>query len=65
MRYRPGMPLVLRGLSCEIEPGLKSALVGRTGAGKSSILNALFRLVEIEAGGAVCIDGVEDRKRDG
>ena len=59
MRYRPGMPLVLRGLSCEIEPGLKSALVGRTGAGKSSILNALFRLVEIEAGGAVCIDGVD------
>ncbi len=43
MRYRPEMPLVLRGISFNVEGGAKVGLVGRTGSGKSSILLALFR----------------------
>lgn len=58
MRYRPEMPLVLRGVSFNVLPGHKVGLVGRTGSGKSSILLALFRMVEPEAG-TVVIDGVD------
>lgn len=45
MRYRPGLPLVLRGVSFEIGAGEKVGLVGRTGSGKSSLFLALFRWV--------------------
>jgi ABC-type multidrug transport system fused ATPase/permease subunit len=58
MRYRPELPLSLHNLDLHIEPGLKSALVGRTGAGKSSITVALFRLVELQAG-RITIDGID------
>jgi ABC-type multidrug transport system fused ATPase/permease subunit len=57
LRYRPGLPKVLKGLSMDILPGEKVGIVGRTGAGKSSMLQMLLRLVEVEAG-AVVIDGV-------
>jgi ABC-type multidrug transport system fused ATPase/permease subunit len=50
MRYRPGLPPVLHGLSFKVSPCEKVGIVGRTGAGKSSMLNALFRIVEIERG---------------
>ncbi|ESQ33830.1 hypothetical protein EUTSA_v10006558mg [Eutrema salsugineum] len=50
LRYRPGLPLVLHGLSFFVSPGEKVGVVGRTGAGKSSMLNALFRIVEVEKG---------------
>ncbi|KAL3322636.1 hypothetical protein AABB24_039965 [Solanum stoloniferum] len=50
LRYRPGFPPVLHGLSFEISSGQKVGIVGRTGAGKSSMLNALFRIVELERG---------------
>lgn len=60
MRYRPDMPLVLKGVSFEIQAGEKVGLVGRTGSGKSSILLALFRMVEPESG-SVMIDGVDTR----
>ncbi|GJP74244.1 hypothetical protein CLOP_g4860 [Closterium sp. NIES-67] len=56
MRYRPDLPPVLRGLSALVQGGEKVGVVGRTGAGKSSLFNSLFRLVEIESG-RICIDG--------
>ncbi len=58
MRYRPGLPLVLKGISLHIRPGERIGIVGRTGAGKSSILSTLFRLVEV-SGGSIAIDGVD------
>ncbi|KAL8091136.1 hypothetical protein AgCh_040297 [Apium graveolens] len=48
--YRPELPPVLHGLSFSISPTDKVGIVGRTGAGKSSMLNALFRIVELEKG---------------
>ncbi|KAK7071353.1 Multidrug resistance-associated protein 1, partial [Halocaridina rubra] len=57
MRYRPGLELVLKGITCHFRPGEKVGIVGRTGAGKSSLTLALFRLVEA-AGGDIEIDGV-------
>eukprot|EP00873_Tetraselmis_striata_P045813 jgi/Tetstr1/466077/TSEL_010663.t1 len=56
MRYRPGLDLVLRELSFVVEPGQHVGIVGRTGAGKSSLLGVLFRLVDIESG-FVEVDG--------
>ncbi|WOG86165.1 hypothetical protein DCAR_0205366 [Daucus carota subsp. sativus] len=50
LRYRPELPPVLHGLSFTISPREKVGVVGRTGAGKSSMLNALFRIVELEKG---------------
>ncbi|KAL1826245.1 hypothetical protein ACET3Z_004657 [Daucus carota] len=50
LRYRPELPPVLHGLSFTVSPKEKVGIVGRTGAGKSSMLNALFRIVEVEQG---------------
>ncbi|XP_047948390.1 ABC transporter C family member 2-like [Salvia hispanica] len=50
LRYRPELPPVLHGISFSISPSDKVGIVGRTGAGKSSMLNALFRMVEVEKG---------------
>lgn len=61
MRYRPGLPLVLKGLDVTIQGGERVGIVGRTGAGKSSIMSCLFRLVEID-GGRIDIDGVDISK---
>ncbi|KAI0701736.1 multidrug resistance-associated ABC transporter [Earliella scabrosa] len=57
MAYRPGLPPVLKGVSFEVKPGEKIGIVGRTGAGKSSLLQALFRMVNVQAG-VITIDGV-------
>jgi ABC-type multidrug transport system fused ATPase/permease subunit len=51
------LDLVLDGISCDIRPGEKIGIVGRTGAGKSSITLALFRIVEA-ARGQIVIDGI-------
>eukprot|EP00980_Cylindrotheca_fusiformis_P019578 scaffold6784_cov108-Cylindrotheca_fusiformis.AAC.20 len=58
LRYREGLPLALNGLSFQIPAGKSCGVVGRTGAGKSSITVALFRLVEIESG-RILLDGVD------
>ncbi|KAG8365655.1 hypothetical protein BUALT_Bualt18G0128600 [Buddleja alternifolia] len=50
LRYRPELPPVLHGISFAIPPSDKVGIVGRTGAGKSSMLNALFRIVDLEQG---------------
>ena len=57
MRYREGLPLVLQGLNMSIAGGERIGFCGRTGAGKSSIMSTLFRLVEL-SGGSISIDGI-------
>lgn len=61
VRYREGLELVLRGISFEIRGGQKVGIVGRTGAGKSSLTLALFRIIEA-AGGSILIDGEDISK---
>lgn len=58
MAYRPGLPLVLKDISVSVLPGEHVGICGRTGAGKSSIMNALYRLSELSAG-SVTIDHVD------
>ena len=58
LKYRPELPAVIKGLSMSIRPGEKVGIVGRTGAGKSSIMTALYRLVELTSG-SIVIDGVD------
>ncbi|KAH8403128.1 hypothetical protein KR222_005772 [Zaprionus bogoriensis] len=58
VRYREGLDLVLRGVSFNITGGEKVGIVGRTGAGKSSLTLALFRIIE-SAGGKILIDGID------
>lgn len=58
LTYRPGLPSVLKGISFEVGSGEKVGIVGRTGAGKSSLLTALLRLVELSKG-SIEIDGVD------
>ncbi|KAL3679851.1 hypothetical protein R1sor_022807 [Riccia sorocarpa] len=58
IRYRANAPLVLKGVSCVIESREKVGVVGRTGSGKSTLVQALFRLVE-PAGGRILIDGLD------
>ena len=60
LRYRPDLPLVLNNISVTIGGGEKVGIVGRTGAGKSSLISALLRLVELDSG-RVTIDGLDVR----
>ncbi|XP_011505751.1 PREDICTED: probable multidrug resistance-associated protein lethal(2)03659 [Ceratosolen solmsi marchali] len=59
MRYEKNEPLVLKELNVEIEPGWKVGIIGRTGAGKSSIIAALFRLTGENLKGEIIIDGID------
>ena len=52
------LPNVLNGLTFQIKAGEKIGIVGRTGAGKSSIIQALFRMAE-PSGGQIVIDGID------
>ncbi|KAH7314784.1 hypothetical protein KP509_21G019800 [Ceratopteris richardii] len=58
LRYRPSTPLVLKGVTFTIAGGHKVGIVGRTGSGKSSLILAIFRLVE-PAGGEIIIDDID------
>lgn len=60
LSYNRGEP-VLRGISFKVRPGEKIALVGPTGAGKTSIVSALFRFYEIDRG-RILVDGVDIRQ---
>ncbi|XP_054155851.1 ATP-binding cassette sub-family C member 2-like [Oppia nitens] len=57
-RYGVGLDLVLNDIDVDIKPGEKIGIVGRTGAGKSSLTLALFRLIE-PAMGQIVIDGID------
>jgi ATP-binding cassette, subfamily B, bacterial MsbA len=59
-RYRPELPTALSNLNLHIEPGKYFALVGSSGAGKSTILSLLLRFYEPESG-AVLLDGTDTR----
>ncbi|KAL4236836.1 hypothetical protein ACF0H5_005222 [Mactra antiquata] len=56
-RYRPGLDLILKGINCQIQHGEKIGVVGRTGAGKSSLTLSLFRIIEA-INGSIVLDGV-------
>ncbi|KAK9451809.1 P-loop containing nucleoside triphosphate hydrolase protein [Limtongia smithiae] len=57
-RYRAGLDLVLKDISLHIKPREKVGIVGRTGAGKSSLTLALFRMIE-PVDGHIDIDNVD------
>ena len=57
MKYRDNYDHVLKDLSFKIESGEKVGIIGRSGAGKSSILQAIFRLIEIEQNWQITIGG--------
>ncbi|NWR70013.1 MRP3 protein, partial [Centropus unirufus] len=57
VRYRKGLDLVLKGLNLQVHGGEKIGIVGRTGAGKSSMTLCLFRILEA-AKGEIKIDSV-------
>lgn len=55
-RYSPDLPPVLQGINLTIEPGQTVAFIGRTGSGKSTLMNLVPRLLDAEPG-AILIDG--------
>lgn len=57
LRYRPELPYVLKGVDLKANPGERIGFCGRTGAGKSTIMQCLYRLTEFE--GHIYIDGVD------
>ena len=58
LRYRPELSFALQNINLTIKPNQKIGFVGRTGAGKSSFIMALFRIVNA-AQGQILIDGVD------
>ncbi|KAL7216214.1 hypothetical protein ACSBR1_028208 [Camellia fascicularis] len=57
VRYAPHMPPVLRGLTCSFRGGTRTGIVGRTGSGKSTLIQTLFRIIDPTAG-QILIDGI-------
>lgn len=60
LRYGPNLPWVFHGLNFVINGREKVGLVGRTGAGKSSLISLMFRMAEID--GSIIIDDVDTQK---
>ncbi|KAG4077224.1 hypothetical protein HA402_005279 [Bradysia odoriphaga] len=61
VRYREGLDLVLKGINFSVKSQEKIGIVGRTGAGKSSLTLALFRIIE-SAEGRIIIDDIDISK---
>ncbi|MEK2646048.1 ABC transporter transmembrane domain-containing protein [Bdellovibrio sp. BCCA] len=58
IRYADHLPLVLKGITFKVEAGSRVGIIGRTGSGKSTFFQSLFRFIEAEDG-RIVIDGVE------
>lgn len=58
VRYADHLPLVLKGITFNVAPGSRVGIIGRTGSGKSTFFQSLFRFIEAERG-AIAIDGVD------
>ncbi|XP_074284893.1 ABC transporter C family member 3-like [Silene latifolia] len=58
IRYAPHLPIVLHGLTCTFPARKSIGIVGRTGSGKSTLVQALLRIVE-PTSGQIMIDGVD------
>lgn len=61
LRYAPDLPRVIKNVSFDVEPNNKIGIVGRTGAGKSTIITAFFRFLDPETG-SILIDGIDISK---
>ncbi len=60
LRYRPDLPPVLHDVNLHVRPGMTVALVGETGAGKSSIVRLVSRFYDVSEG-QLLIDGIDIR----
>lgn len=58
IRYRPNAPIVLKGITCTFREGSRIGVVGRTGSGKTTLISALFRLVDPYSG-QIIVDGID------
>lgn len=58
VRYASHLPLVLKGITFKVEAGSRVGIIGRTGSGKSTFFQSLFRFIEAEEG-LIAIDGVD------
>jgi ABC-type multidrug transport system fused ATPase/permease subunit len=58
VRYAPQLPFVLKGLAVTFPGTMKTGIVGRTGSGKSTLIQALFRIVDPTIG-QILVDGVD------
>jgi ATP-binding cassette, subfamily C (CFTR/MRP), member 1 len=63
IRYRNDLPLVINDLTLDVKQGTKIGIVGRTGAGKTTLISAIYRTFD-EYGGNITISGKEIRQVD-